>query len=125
MKRTMWALSLAALCLTVAACQQTIAGQAGQAGQAVQAGQATSSVPTNPTVTVDTKDGARTAIVVQPTTTPPNAPLVVMLHGGFGSGKQAEAAYGWDDEAAREGFVVAYPNGIRATWNVGNCCGHA
>ena len=115
----MWALALAALCLTVAACQQTSAGQAGQAGQA------TSSVPTKRTVTIDTKDGARTAIVVHPTTAPPNAPLVVMLHGGFGSGKQAEAAYGWDDEAAREGFVVAYPNGVRATWNVGNCCGHA
>src|SRR6185437_8764091 len=104
MKRTMWALALAALCLTVAACQQTSAGQAGQAGQA------TSSVSPNRTVTIDTKDGARTAIVVHPTTAPPNAPLVVMLHGGFGSGKQAEAAYGWDDEAAREGFVVAYPN---------------
>jgi polyhydroxybutyrate depolymerase len=46
-----------------------------------------------------------------PRTTP--APLVVVLHGGFGNGAQAERAYGWDAEADRFGFVVAYPDGIR------------
>jgi polyhydroxybutyrate depolymerase len=51
-------------------------------------------------------------------------PLVVMLHGGFGSGTQAESAYGWDGEADREGFVVAYPDGIDRAWNAGGgCCG--
>jgi len=53
-------------------------------------------------------------------------PLVVMLHGGFGSGSQAEETYKWDEEAGRQGFVVVYPNGIRRSWNAGgNCCGKA
>lgn len=52
------------------------------------------------------------------------APLVVMLHGGFGSGAQAEKAYGWDGEAARNHFVVVYPDGVDHAWNVGGgCCG--
>lgn len=52
------------------------------------------------------------------------APLVVMLHGGFGSGQQAERAYGWDQLADDAKFVVAYPDGIGRAWNVnGGCCG--
>ncbi len=52
-------------------------------------------------------------------------PLVVMLHGGFGSADQAQRAYGWDAAADRHGFVVVYPNGIGRTWNAGTCCGPA
>ncbi|MGH2719860.1 MAG: alpha/beta hydrolase family esterase, partial [Actinomycetota bacterium] len=52
-------------------------------------------------------------------------PLVLFLHGGFGSGAQAEYAYGWDDAADRYGFVVAYPDGIGRSWNAGACCGPA
>jgi polyhydroxybutyrate depolymerase len=40
------------------------------------------------------------------------APLVVMLHGGFGTGTQAEQAYGWDAQARAAHFVVAYPDGL-------------
>lgn len=51
-------------------------------------------------------------------------PLVVMLHGGFGSARQAERAYGWNDMAEASGFVVAYPDGLHRAWNVGSdCCG--
>jgi polyhydroxybutyrate depolymerase len=51
-------------------------------------------------------------------------PLVVMLHGGFGTGKQAQEAYGWDAAADRHGFVVAYPDGLNRAWSVGGgCCG--
>jgi polyhydroxybutyrate depolymerase len=50
-------------------------------------------------------------------------PLVVMLHGGFGSGEQAEQAYGWDAKADSAGFVVAYPDGVARAWNAGTCCG--
>ena len=54
------------------------------------------------------------------------APLVVMFHGGLGSARQAERAYGWDALADREGFVVLYPDAIGAAWNVGGgCCGRA
>lgn len=52
-------------------------------------------------------------------------PLVLMLHGGFGNGAQAEAAYGWDAAADAYGFVVAYPDGIGRSWNAGVCCGPA
>ena len=52
------------------------------------------------------------------------APLVLMLHGGFGSGSQAEASYGWDAEADRGHFLVAYPDGLNRAWAVGGgCCG--
>src|SRR5882757_3169767 len=51
------------------------------------------------------------------------APLVVMLHGGFGSGQQAERSYGWDELADGAKFVVAYPDGVGRAWNVGGCCG--
>ena len=50
-------------------------------------------------------------------------PLVVVLHGGFGTGLGAERAYHWDDTAARFGFVVLYPDGFERAWNAGSCCG--
>jgi polyhydroxybutyrate depolymerase len=53
------------------------------------------------------------------------APLVVVLHGGFGTGTQAEKDYGWDREAQRHRFLVAYPDGIARSWNAGQCCGPA
>jgi polyhydroxybutyrate depolymerase len=47
-----------------------------------------------------------------------------MLHGGFGSGAQAEKAYGWDTQAEREHFLVVYPDGVNHAWNTGGgCCG--
>ncbi len=49
--------------------------------------------------------------------------LVVVLHGGFGSGAQAETAYRWDALADRYGFVVLYPDGFAKAWNAGDCCG--
>ncbi len=54
------------------------------------------------------------------------APLVLVLHGGFGTGRGAEHRYHWNAEADRAGFVVAYPDGIRRSWNAGGvCCGKA
>jgi polyhydroxybutyrate depolymerase len=61
--------------------------------------------------------------VHKPAGLPASAPLVVMLHGGFGSGEQAERAYGWDGLADSAKFVVAYPDGIARAWNVHGCCG--
>jgi polyhydroxybutyrate depolymerase len=71
-------------------------------------------------------DGAtRTYRVYRPANLPRDraVPLVVMLHGGFGDGAQAERAYGWDAEADRKGFVVVYPDGLYRAWNGGTCCG--
>lgn len=79
--------------------------------------------PTDTTATHTIAD--RSYLLTVPANLPPGpAPLVVMLHGGFGSGSQAEQAYGWDELAASTGFVVAYPNGDGRAWNVGGgCCG--
>ena len=53
-------------------------------------------------------------------------PLVIVLHGGFGKGTQAEKAYGWDELANKQGFIVAYPDGLGHSWNAGGgCCGPA
>jgi polyhydroxybutyrate depolymerase len=47
-----------------------------------------------------------------------------MLHGGFGSGAQAEKSHHWDAEADSGHFVVAYPDGLNRAWNAGGgCCG--
>jgi polyhydroxybutyrate depolymerase len=53
------------------------------------------------------------------------APVVVMLHGGFGSARQAETSYGWDKQADSGHFLVIYPDGLDRAWNTegGGCCG--
>jgi polyhydroxybutyrate depolymerase len=49
-----------------------------------------------------------------------------MIHGGYGSAANAEKAYGWDSEADRDHFLVAYPNSVGVAWNAGGgCCGQA
>ncbi|KLO31829.1 polyhydroxybutyrate depolymerase [Mycolicibacter heraklionensis] len=64
--------------------------------------------------------------VYRPAGLPAAAPLVVMLHGGFGSAANAERRYGWDELADTAKFVVAYPDGVSRAWNTGgNCCGRA
>jgi polyhydroxybutyrate depolymerase len=50
-------------------------------------------------------------------------PLVLVLHGGFGNGANAEASLHWDRSADAHGFVVLYPDGIARAWNAGACCG--
>src|SRR5436190_846142 len=74
--------------------------------------------------TLDIGGTTRTFHVYRPARLPAQAPLVVMLHGGFGSGNQAERTYGWDAQADAAGFVVAYPDGLHRAWNTtGGCCG--
>jgi polyhydroxybutyrate depolymerase len=55
----------------------------------------------------------------------PRPALVVVLHGGFGTGQNAQAAYGWDAVAQTGLAVIAYPDGIGRSWNGGRCCGPA
>ena len=44
----------------------------------------------------------------------------------IGSADQAEKTYGWNDEADREHFLVAYPDGLNRAWNTGGgCCGQS
>src|ERR1700730_1683913 len=67
----------------------------------------------------------RTYRVYKPAGLAAAAPLVVMLHGAFGNGEQAENSYGWDPLADSSKFVVAYPDGVGRTWNGHGCCGRA
>src|SRR5512136_1994996 len=38
-------------------------------------------------------------------------PVVLMLHGGGGTGKAAAEETGWSAKADREGFIAVYPEG--------------
>lgn len=50
-------------------------------------------------------------------------PLVLNFHGFTSSGLQQQADSKMDVTADREGFIVAYPNGLDVSWNAGLCCG--
>ncbi|MBK8499221.1 MAG: T9SS type A sorting domain-containing protein [Flavobacteriales bacterium] len=57
-------------------------------------------------------------------------PLVIAMHGGFGSGTQLENQSQLSATAEQEGFIVVYPDGVPSplgirTWNAGGCCGYA
>lgn len=83
--------------------------------------------------TIATKDGlTRSYIVHIPTGyDPKNAyPLVVVLHGGFGSGANVEAQTGMSTLADANKFIAVYPDGTAnakgtRTWNAGACCGQS
>ncbi len=55
----------------------------------------------------------------------PPMPLVVVLHGAFGTAPYAQMSYSWDALADAHGFAVLYPDGIGRSWNAGTCCGAA
>jgi len=77
------------------------------------------------TITIGGHD--RTYRLYQPAGLPASAPLVVMLHGYSGSGKQAERDYKWDELADAGKFVVVFPDGLNRAWNVDaeSCCGRS
>lgn len=57
-------------------------------------------------------------------------PLVIALHGGFGSGEQFRDQSKLNNKANSEGFIVVYPDGLEnpgllgvRSWNAGDCCG--
>jgi polyhydroxybutyrate depolymerase len=64
----------------------------------------------------------RTYLIYRPARLPARAPLVVMLHPDGSSGRRAEQDYHWNAEADSGHFVVAYPDGLHASWNVGGRC---
>ncbi len=53
------------------------------------------------------------------------SPLVVMLHDAGGSADSISETTQFDREATASGFIVAYPDSLRGTWNAGFCCGSA
>jgi polyhydroxybutyrate depolymerase len=85
----------------------------------------TKSIPVGQsTQTIESGGATRTFHVYRPQALNGAAPLLVMLHGGFGNGAQAERAYHWDAEADSGHFLVAYPDGLNRAWNAGSCCGN-
>ena len=52
-------------------------------------------------------------------------PLVIDLHGYSRTGTSQKSGSGWAKVADRENFLVAYPDGVGSSWNVGGCCGTA
>lgn len=52
-------------------------------------------------------------------------PLVIALHPYPGKGLDLSQLIGLDEVAAREGFLVAYPDGINGGFNALVCCGTA
>ncbi|MCE9581440.1 MAG: hypothetical protein K8T20_02870 [Planctomycetes bacterium] len=58
-------------------------------------------------------------LYVPPVLSPGPRPLVVVLHGGGGSGRQMERFLEFDALADKEGFLVAYPSGLDNGWNDG------
>ncbi len=51
-------------------------------------------------------------------------PLVVDIHGFTSNRQQQQAISGMRAVADANGFLVAYPDGIRNAWNAGVCCGN-
>ena len=67
-----------------------------------------------------THDGStRTYTLYLPDSLPPDAALVVALHGGGGDAAKAQSAYGFNPLASQHGFAVLYPEGIDSGWNDG------
>jgi polyhydroxybutyrate depolymerase len=62
---------------------------------------------------------------VPPSLTRRGAPLVVALHGGFGTSASVLRQGSWEAIADRHGFVVVAPDGLARSWNAGMCCGPA
>ncbi|OYT63149.1 hypothetical protein B6U74_07465 [Candidatus Bathyarchaeota archaeon ex4484_205] len=48
-----------------------------------------------------------------------NGSLLIVLHGGGGSGKSIARLTGFNELADERGFLVAYPNALRKHWNDG------
>ena len=53
------------------------------------------------------------------------APLLLMFHPALATGRWFADLTGMSAAADPDGYVVAYPDGYRRTWNAGNCCGPA
>lgn len=51
--------------------------------------------------------------------------MVILLHGGGGTGQHMYETYGFAPVAERENFIAVYPQGYGYSWNGGSCCGEA
>jgi polyhydroxybutyrate depolymerase len=68
-------------------------------------------------LSVETRDGTRTAIVRLAGRRP--APTVIVLHGAFNSASWTVRRFGFAEAAAAHGFTAVFPQGIKHQWNDG------
>jgi polyhydroxybutyrate depolymerase len=58
-------------------------------------------------------------------------PMIIAMHGGFGSADNLQNQSKLSEKADTENFIVVYPEGVKGgvldirTWNAGWCCGYA
>ena len=57
-------------------------------------------------------------------------PMIIAMHGGFGSASNLQNQSQLSVTADKENFIVVYPEGVKSplgirTWNAGGCCGYA
>ena len=91
------------------------------------AGDAPSSGPGESSGSIVTKDGrTRTYVLHLPAGYAPNKsyPLVLLFHGGYGSGAHFLAMTQFGAKADKEGFIVVAPDGIDRHWNEGKGTGN-
>jgi polyhydroxybutyrate depolymerase len=115
---------LLVLLVSVTGCSATSA-PAGPRAATRASGSAGQPAPGLSSYTVTSGGRNRSYLLYRPASLPSGrVPLVVMLHGGGGSAARAASSYGWNAEARRGHFAVAYPQGSHRGWSVGGgCCG--
>jgi polyhydroxybutyrate depolymerase len=114
--------------LALAACgpqDSSSSSATGTTGASGTTATAQAGIPVGRSTQTMTIGGAqRTVHLYRPAGLSGPVPLVVMLHGGYGNGVQAEDSYHWDPEADTGHFLLALPDGLNASWNGGGgCCG--
>ncbi|MGQ0805815.1 MAG: alpha/beta hydrolase family esterase [Actinomycetota bacterium] len=84
----------------------------------------TSGTPTTTDEQLEFGAQARSYQVYQPASLPTNTPIpvVLVLHGGLGTGAGAAQQGKWNAHAELGAFLAVFPNGIDRTWNAGICC---
>ncbi len=78
---------------------------------------ATTAEPSSATATITVGGVQRSYQLFAPASAPPKAPLVIVLHGRFGTASQVRQHTRFDVEAAARGALVAYPQGMDRRWS--------
>ena len=78
-------------------------------------------------ISLDSGGNSRTSLVHVPDNYDPTkgTMLVLNFHGYLSAGWQEALLTRMSAESDKRGFIVAYPEGIAASWNAGDCCGDA
>jgi polyhydroxybutyrate depolymerase len=109
-----------------------LAGMSGASGEATAGGPSTAPVvcpetvlaPGETTTTLQVGSVSRTFIlhVPQSYTGKEPVPFVTDWHALQSTGAGQEGVSGYKALADKEGFIIAWPNGIDNAWNIGPCC---